>query len=237
MKILIRFAKIFGIISAILLLLGATVYFIYNERLPEGEEGPEAEALAQKMLKAVHHEAFDSTRYIQWTFKGMHSFIWDKELNMVEVKWEDYEAVLDVDHPEKSTLKIQGQTITDDSKQELIEKAIWLFHNDAFWLIAPHKIMDPGTERRLVKLESGQEALLVTYTSGGTTPGDSYLWILNEEGLPISYKMWVKIIPIGGLEATWEKWTETETGVMLPGNHNIMGMDLEMTDLKTWNEN
>ncbi len=55
-------------------------------------------------------------------------------------------------------------------------------------------------ERRLVKTKTNKDALLVTYTSGGTTPGDSYLWHLDASGKPESYQMWVSILPIGGLE-------------------------------------
>jgi hypothetical protein len=29
-------------------------------------------------------------------------------------------------------------------------------------------------------MQDEKEALMVTYTSGGSTPGDSYVWILDE---------------------------------------------------------
>jgi hypothetical protein len=110
-----------------------------------------------------------------------------------------------------------------------------MFNNDSFWLVAPYKVFDQGTTRQLVALEGGRDALLVTYSSGGTTPGDSYLWILGDDGLPASYKMWVKIIPIGGLEATWANWQRMESGIMLPTSHQVGPLTLEMGEVRAFN--
>jgi hypothetical protein len=75
----------------------------------------------------------------------------------------------------------------------------------------------------------------VTYKSGGSTPGDSYLWQLDEFGNPTSYKMWVKIIPIGGLEASWDEWKITQTSAKLPSNHTLLSMNLEISNLEGYN--
>jgi hypothetical protein len=102
-------------------------------------------------------------------------------------------------------------------------------------LSAPFKVFDPGTERKLVDTEEGAHALLVTYESGGVTPGDSYMWLLDENYMPFAWKMWVKIIPIGGVKAEWLGWNETETGVILPSGHNISGYETRIVGLKTGN--
>ena len=44
--------------------------------------------------------------------------------------------------------------------------------------------------------------------------------------------MWVDILPIGGIEATWENWMITESGAMLPTLHNILFLGLEIDDVK-----
>ena len=111
-------------------------------------------------------------------------------------------------------------------------KIISYFNNDSFWLVAPYKVFDKGTQRRLVTLENNKKALLVTYTSGGSTPGDSYLWLLNDSGKPKSFKIWTSILPIDGLEATWTDWTTTESGAQLPSFHKLLIIGLEITDIK-----
>ncbi|MDT0607679.1 hypothetical protein [Croceitalea rosinachiae] len=126
--------------------------------------------------------------------------------------------------------------MTKNKKKNIIKKALKYFNNDSFWLVAPYKVFDKGTERSIVDLEDGSKGLLVTYTSGGDTPGDSYLWILNENGFPNSYKMWVSTIPIGGIEASWDDWVVVESGAFLPKSHEFGPIKLEMGQVKGYNE-
>ncbi|MEZ4952350.1 MAG: hypothetical protein R2825_02080 [Saprospiraceae bacterium] len=35
------------------------------------------------------------------------------------------------------------------------------------------------------------------YKTGGVTPSDSYVWLLDENGQPTAWKMWVSITSIG----------------------------------------
>ena len=121
--------------------------------------------------------------------------------------------------------------------KELIKTAEKYFNNDSFWLVAPYKIFDSGTERRIVEYEN-KDALLITYTSGGSTPGDSYLWILNEKYIPTSFKMWTSIIPIGGVSGSWSDWKVTESGIKLPTKHilSLFDMEINMGEVKAYNE-
>ena len=96
-------------------------------------------------------------------------------------------------------------------------------------------MFDSGTTRSIVPLEDGTAGLLVSYLEGGTTPGDSYLWKLGASGFPESYQMWVKIIPIGGLEATWDDWNVMENGLFLPAAHKLGPMTLKMGEVAGYN--
>ena len=102
-------------------------------------------------------------------------------------------------------------------------------------MVAPYKVFDKGTKRSIVITEDGSEALLVTYTSGGDTPGDSYLWLLNDNGFPYSFKMWVKVLPIGGLQADWDDWLVSKSGAFLPKSHKIGPITLSMGDVRAYN--
>ncbi len=235
-----KFLKILLRIVGVLLLLGVIgfgiLYAIYNEPIPEGKSGPAADALAEKMLKAVNNEAYTNTRYLEWSFlDGAHHYKWDKENGRVQVGWDNYEVKLNLNNPSKSEVLENGAVVIDDLKTELIATAIDYFNNDSFWLVAPFKIIDKGTERSIVTLEDGSEALLVKYSSGGTTPGDAYLWKLLPNGFPQSYQMWVKVIPIGGLEASWDDWKIMESGVALPATHKIGSITMDMGVVKAYN--
>ena len=231
MKNLKKLLKWTGILLGLIVLVLFSVYLIYNESKPVGQSGPEADALANKMFMAINKNAWDSTAIIQWTFKGMHDFVWDKDRNLVKVSWDDKVVLLDTKSVSGKAFE-NGVEVSADKADKLVKAAWSYFCNDSFWLNAPAKAFDPGTERSIVKLEDGGNALMVTYTSGGVTPGDSYLWILDENGLPKSWKMWVSIIPIGGIEFTWENWMDLSTGARIASLHHHKLIDLDISNLK-----
>ena len=226
--------SILGIII-ILLLLFAFAYIKYNEPLPKGSSGTEADALATKMLNALNYEAYKNTRYLSWTFPGGHEYVWDKDQHKVDVLWSDVKVNLNLKEPKSSSVTVNNNSIDSENASNYIEKALSYFNNDSFWLVAPYKVFDEGVTRSIVSLENNEKGLLITYASGGTTPGDSYLWLLDENYRPKGYKMWVSIIPIGGLYATWDNWKTTESGISLSNNHTIIFMNLPMDSVKAWN--
>ncbi|EAR01456.1 hypothetical protein [Maribacter sp. HTCC2170] len=229
--------KLLAAFVLVLMVSAIAVYMIYNESAPKGRQGPEANALAHKMLRAVNQEAFNTTRFIEWTFRnGDHSYKWDKTMGKADVSWNDIKVELDLVNPDKSRVyENEVEVSNKTSRKKAIDKSVKLFNNDSFWLVAPFKVFDQGTRRSIVKLEDGSESLLVTYSSGGSTPGDSYLWKLQPNGFPESFKMWVDIIPVGGLEASWDDWQLTESGAFLPKSHVLGPMKLDMGNVRAYN--
>lgn len=232
-----KILKFLGIGIGLLIVFVMVTAFIVNESLPKGESGAEADALANKMLKALNHEKYKSTRFLEWSFRnGKNHYKWDKENEVCIIQWDSIQVDLNLIDPAKSHAKKNGEFLNGKEGNELIKKALDNFNNDSFWLVAPYKVFDKGTTRSTVDLEDGSKGLLVTYTSGGTTPGDSYLWQLNPDGFPNSYKMWVKILPIGGLEASWDDWMVTESGAFLPKRHQMGPITFSMGNVKGYNE-
>ncbi|CAL2075496.1 hypothetical protein [Tenacibaculum sp. 190524A05c] len=225
-----KFFKIIGVALVLLIVVFLVTIFSKNESLPTGEKGEKAEQLAQKMLAALNHEAFENAEVIEWSFRGTNFYKWYKQQGKVEVNWKENKVILNTNAPEQSEVFVNGEKVENS---ELIQKAQSFFNNDSFWLIAPYKVMDSGVERSIVKHED-KDALLVTYTTGGSTPGDSYLWILDENNFPTAYKMWTSIIPIGGIEASWSDWKETKAGFKLPTKHNtnLFDLSIDMGDPK-----
>lgn len=228
MKKTLRIVSIVFLSLLVVLFIG---YLLMNEKLPEGQEGPEADQLAMKMMTSLNKSAWDSTKSVSWTFKGIHDYEWDKESHTVRVSWDEHEVMLDP--ATKSGVVSNGQNYSATSTEELINTSWDYFNNDSFWLCAPFKVFDPGTVRSIVTLKDGRQGLKVTYTSGGTTPGDSYVWILDENGKPTAIKMWVSILPLGGMEFTWENYQTLSSGAMIAQDHWLYGnVNIDLTRIE-----
>ncbi|MEO9893835.1 hypothetical protein [Aurantibacter sp.] len=236
MKLFKRLLKITGVILSIIFIGLLVAYFMYNQPLPDSNNPEGADKLAEQMLTTINNDIYIKTRFLEWSFAGgKHTYKWDKENGRVLVSWDDYAVNLNLNNPSKSTATNKGITLLSNHLDDSIKKAQDYFNNDSFWLLAPFKVFDKGTNRSIVLLDDGSEGLMVTYSSGGTTPGDSYLWKLNSNGFPESFQMWVKIIPIGGLRATWDDWKVMENGLFLPASHKIGSMTLDMGNVKAYN--
>ncbi|WP_298535593.1 hypothetical protein [uncultured Algibacter sp.] len=209
------------------LLLFGFIYFKYNEELPQGISGKEADTLAYKMLEALDFEAFKKTVHLEWTFKKRRHYELDKLNNTCEVYWKANKVILDLDDYNQSKVFIHGFRNESEMAEELIAKALNYYNNDSFWVLAPYKIFDKGTVRELIKTTDNQDALLVTMASG-----DSYLWLLDDNYKPKAFKMWTSKLPIDGLEASWSDWKTTLNGAQIPTFHKFLFFGLEITDIK-----
>ena len=209
--------KYLGAGLVVLIIIGILAYLFIDESVPDGTQGQAAEELADEMLKALNKPAFDSLSVIKFTYPGGHSYNWNLEGNTVQVMWNENDVFLNLNESvdEFSTLQYE---------------AYEYFLNDSFWLVAPFKVRDEGVMRSTVDVKDGR-GLLVTYTSGGVTPGDSYLWIIGEDGFPKAWKLWTSNVPIGGLKIGWGGWVEKK-GVWFSTFHPSAVIDLEITDLE-----
>ena len=71
-------------ISLSVLLIGLALFgWWMNEPRPRGLPAAEADELAFKMLRAVDKSAWDTTRFLQWSFPGGHDYLWDKSRDLV----------------------------------------------------------------------------------------------------------------------------------------------------------
>ncbi len=217
--------RAFQILAAILVVgVLAVVVFVYtmNEPRPEGRPGPEADELARSMEAAVDKDAWDRTGAVRWSFFERHHYVWDRQRGLVELRWGESRALFRT-ADQTGRVWREGVEQNEEDAREALRTAYAYWINDAFWLNPVVKFFDLGVERSLVELDDGREALLVSYTSGGVTPGDAYLWIPGPDGLPAAWRMWVQIIPVGGIEVTWEGWVELETGAKVATQHEGWG--------------
>ncbi len=187
------------------------------------------EELAQKMEQAIGKAAWDSTAWVQWTFMGKRHFIWNKKEGWLQVTYGSEKILLNLNNLSDGLAYRNDTLLEGEESVKALEFAWAAFCNDSFWLNAPSKLRDPG-----VVLEAkGDTALLVSYTSGGVTPGDEYLWYMDKNGLPVSYTMWVgDNPPEAGIPTSWEAWITTSTGAKIATRHDINGRELLISKVK-----
>lgn len=226
--------KIIKYLSLILLILAIAAFVAikyFSEEKPIGVSGSEADELADNMLQQLNIAAYDTISYINFEFfGGGHKYFWDKKNNMVIIRWDDNKVVLNTKSQESRSY-VSGNEVLGDDNQKLKDKAWSYWCNDSFWLVAPYKVYDAGTERKIVDVEEGAHGLMIEYLSGGVTPGDSYLWILDENYMPTGFKMWTQILPVKGLYTNWDEWNDYN-GAKLCITHKLAGKKVSMENVK-----
>ena len=105
----------------------------------------------------------------------------------MDVFWDTIRVNLHLKNKENSSVFL-NKKLQEKADSTIINKAWNIFNNDSFWLVAPHKLFENGVLRSIQKVD-GKDALLVKYTTGGSTPGDSYLWTLDSNYIPKSYNL------------------------------------------------
>ena len=214
-----RILKIAGILTLLALAGLLITGWMLHEPRPSGQAGPEAEAMARNMQTAINLAAWDTTHLVRWNFDDRHHLLWDRQRNWVQVQWRDNRVLVILDKVEGLAWK-NGKAVNGAMADKLVQKAWAIFCNDSYWLNAPAKAYDPGTSRETVTLE-GKSGLLVSYASGGVTPGDAYWWELAADGTPTHWKMWVSILPVGGIRVSWDDWVTLPTGARIATTHHF----------------
>lgn len=208
-----------------ILLVGAVAFYLLLDLpRPEGVADDEADRLARRVQDALGQDAWGGVERISWRFAGKRAHTWSRCTGQAWVSWAGHEVRLDLGAGSGEVLSKGPGAST-----ELIDEAHKHFINDAFWLNPVSTFFDEGVTRSRVALTpdeaqalgAREEALLITYGSGGRTPGDAYLWLLGEDYRPVGWRMWVSIIPIGGLKATWERWEPVESGAEISRLHRL----------------
>lgn len=203
----------------------AIAIVVASEDRPVGVVGPDADARATRMIEAVDGEAWRATGAVRWTMLG-HTHLWDRERNLARVAFSGKEVWIDL-HAKHGVAVQNGERLDGAAREKALEKAYAWWVNDSFWLNPVVKAFDEGTTRATV----GDNGLLVAYSSGGLTPGDAYLWWLDEQGRPERWQLWVSVIPIGGATIGWEGWTQLSTGAWVATRHPAGPGAFELTDV------
>lgn len=207
--------KFLAITAIILVFLGAIGWSVYRSlgmEMPEGESGTKAEEITDKMLASLNYEGYKRLEEISWTFRGKNKYVWNKKERTVLAEFNEAIVLLNFATDQHEIVKSN-----ELPKDELIQAAISNFYNDSFWMAAPFKVRAKSAVRQYVETGDGP-GILVTYGSGGVTPGDSYLWVLDENYRPKYWRFWTQRVPLQGMKFKWKGWRQ-EKGIWFSTKH------------------
>ena len=166
---------------------------------------------------------------MRWTFRGAREHLWDRSRGLVQVRWKHNEVLLRTADKHGLAL-VSGKAQSGVVRAALLRKAYRMWINDSFWLNPLRTLRDRGVRRSMARDEGGKRGLLVRYGSGGVTPGDAYLWFIDKtSGLPTAFRMWVGILPVGGLRVSWSGWQTLASGARVATHHEAGPLSLDLT--------
>ncbi len=208
-----------GALVALLVLAVLALFAVYRHSPPDARSG-DADALARRMLAAVDGAAWARTGAVRWTFFDGTRHLWDRARNYDRYERDDLRVLIDLG-TRRGVAWRGASKLSGAERDRAVDTAWKRWCNDSFWLNPVPKVFDDGVTRSIARDDEGHDALLVTYRSGGVTPGDRYLWLLDADGRPRAWRMWVSILPVPGLEASWEGWQRLSTGAWISTAHHM----------------
>jgi hypothetical protein len=186
--------------------------------LPKGQTGEAAEKLTQRILAAADYEKWKATTAVTFLFRGDDRIFWDKKRKLVEVLFK--KNLVQFSEVTGKSLCFEGERRLFDECGELTAAAVKRFYNHTYWLNPAFHIDTPNAVRAIAE----ENKLLVTFNSGGATPGDSYLFTTDEEGKLSEMRMWVSTLPLKGAKATFGNYQTTATGVRVALDHKVASL-------------
>lgn len=185
---------------------------------PKGVEGPDAEKLTDRMIAGAQMDLWNSkTAAVSFDFRGKYQIFWDKKRNLAEVISSGTRVQYNT-LTGKSACFENDHIVFGDKCALLMKDAVKKFVNGTYWLSPAFHARSPGARRMLVD----DTRLLIDYPSGGVTPGDAFMFSLDNEGKIANMQTWASTIPIKGSNIPFSGYITTATGVKVATKHKVL---------------
>jgi len=148
----------------------------------------EAMAIADEVMDAMGgREAWDTSRYIGWTFFGRRHHTWDKVQgrNRIDIPSDSLSMIIDLKR-NTGSVKSRGEVVTNpDTVAMYVEQGRRMWINDSYWLVMPYKLKDSGVTLKYMgkdttTLGARSDVLELTFADVGVTPDNKYLVYVDE---------------------------------------------------------
>lgn len=133
-------------------------------------------------------QAWNNTRYIAWTFFGKRHLIWDKYSGLVRIEYPQEKSVYIINVKQDiGEVRLNNKPIIDsDSLSNYVERGKQIWVNDAYWLVFPFKLKDPGVQLSYLGQDTTQngaqaEVISLKFQSVGFTPDNKYNAYIDPE--------------------------------------------------------
>jgi len=154
-----------------------------------------ADSVAKRLVDAHGGTAFAAAPYLRFNFsidRGEGGgrpirHLWNRSTGDYRVEWgpsadTTYVGLIDVtdvqDGLPAGTVYLDGTALEGARDSTMRRQAYRRFVNDAYWLLAPLKVFDPGVNRAYVadSSDAAHDVLHLSFGDVGLTPGDEY-WL------------------------------------------------------------
>jgi len=242
---------VLGVFAVLLLGILGALYVLSQRQPPSGERGPAAEALTDRVEQAVRLDAFRDLDAIEFTFGPRNRrHLLDQKRGLVQVEsaqWNESETgagaqnrgaseaalrvQFDRNNPERCRILRKNEAGSDPAqRRKLCRKAYEAHVNDFFWLAPWSQLRAPGAIRERI----AERALLVRYPEGGLTPGDVYLFVVDESGLPLRWEIWTRAIAVQGAVFRFANWETRPPGARFNTVYSGDLRDVRIENLQTY---
>ena len=133
------------------------------------------------MLAMGGRKAWDNTHFLQWTFFGRRSLLWDKFTGDVRIEIPADSAVYIVNINSLAGKAREGERVIEnpDTLQARLQRAKSIWINDSYWLLMPFKLKDSGVALKYLGQDTTQAGapafvLQLTFQEVGDTPENKY---------------------------------------------------------------